>query len=111
MKITLGISIVSFLRVDDDHIRFISQLFPFQQINLQNGLKYLGFNIKPNEYDRRYWDWLVDKVETSLSLLCNNCLSRWGRLFLAKSLLEAIPVYWMFPTFILKGVLERIRRI
>jgi hypothetical protein len=53
----------------------------------------------------------VAKVKKMLSLWCNKWLSRWGRCVLAKFVLEAIYVHRISLDFILKGILERIRRI
>jgi hypothetical protein len=86
-------------------------LFPFQQIDLHGGLKYLGFFIKPNDYSKKDWDWLIAKIEKRLSVWCNQWLSRGGRLILLKSVVEAIPIYWMTLAYIPRGVLGKLRRI
>lgn len=50
-------------------------------------------------------------MEKRFNLWCNRWLSRGGRLVLVKSILDAIPVYWMSLSWIPKGVLEMIRRL
>lgn len=44
---------------DDDNIcSFISGLFPFAQYGLEDGIRYLGFSIKPSSYGVSDWNWL-----------------------------------------------------
>jgi hypothetical protein len=63
-------------------------------INLEEGMKYLGFCLKPNGYKIVDWNWLIEKVDKRI----NNWTSRWlslgGRLVLVKVVLQSIPVYW-----------------
>jgi len=87
------------------------RLFPYNTAGLDEGLKYLGFSLKSNLYLKRDWTWLIGKVEKRLNIWCHKWLSRAGRLVLVKSVLEAIPVYWMSLAWIPKGTLESIRRI
>jgi len=85
--------------------------FPFNSVGIGEGLKYLGFALKANLYLKRDWEWLIGKVEKRLRGWSHKWLSRAGRLVLVKSVLEAIPVYWMSLAWIPKGTLESIRRI
>lgn len=48
--------------VEDQGIDFC-KIFPFQHKDLNEGLKYLGFNIKPNYYEKDVWWWLVSKID------------------------------------------------
>eukprot|EP00253_Pinus_taeda_P010347 PITA_10347 len=57
------------------------------------------------------WNWLIAKIEARISHWSFRWLSRAGRLTLLKSVLLAIPVYWVALTWILKGILEKIRRL
>jgi hypothetical protein len=74
-------------------------------------MKSLGFVIKPNDYQKIDWSWLIAKVEKKINVWCHHQLSREGRLVLVKFVLEAIHVYWMSLSWTPKGVLEVIRRI
>jgi len=38
-------------------------LFPFEKQELEKGLKYLGFHLKPNNYRKEDWKWLISKLE------------------------------------------------
>ena len=41
----------------------LSRIFPFNTAGLDDGLKYLGFSLKANLYQKQDWYWLVGKVE------------------------------------------------
>jgi hypothetical protein len=57
---------------------------------VDDGIKYLGFNLKPNDYRKADWIWLLGKLEKRLHLWSHRWLSRAGRLVLVKYVLEAI---------------------
>jgi hypothetical protein len=75
------------------------------------GMKYLGFHLKPNNYKKVDWLWLIEKLEKRLNIWSHKWLSKVGRLVLVKFVLEAIPVYWMSLAWIPKGILERTRKL
>jgi hypothetical protein len=85
--------------------------FSFWSLDFNEGLKYLGFKLKPNCYLKIDWHWLLSKLEKRLKNWCFRWLSRAGRLVLVKLVLEAITVYWMSISWIPKGILEKARRI
>jgi hypothetical protein len=55
---------------EDQDIEF-ERYFPYQHLDLNDGLKYLGFTLKPNCYGKENWWWLVSKIEKIISLWCN----------------------------------------
>jgi hypothetical protein len=59
--------------------------FPFEQKELDEGLKYLGFQLNPNKYRKADWSWLLAKLERRLKGWSFRWLSREGRLVLVKS--------------------------
>ena len=71
----------------------LNRHFPFNPVGLDSGLKYLGFHLKPNKYQKSDWKWLLEKLEKRLRVWSHKWLSRAGRLVLVKSFLETIPVY------------------
>jgi hypothetical protein len=77
--------------VKEEHRELFSSSFPFELKEIEDGLKYLGFSIKPNKYGVADWSWFVSKVERKVNLWCNHWISRGGRLVLIKSVLEVIP--------------------
>jgi hypothetical protein len=38
-------------------------LFPFEEKTIDEGLKYLGFTLKPNDYRKEDWSWILKKLE------------------------------------------------
>eukprot|EP00253_Pinus_taeda_P027341 PITA_27341 len=90
---------------------YASQRFPFNSLPLADGIKYLGFRLKPNGYRIADWLWLIAKVEKRLQVWYHRYLSRAGRLILVKAVIEATPVYWMALTWIPKGILNRLQHI
>jgi len=95
----------------NDDFHYMVGFFPFQVETMDRGLKYLGFLLKPNNYLKEDWMWLLGKIEKRIMIWSHRWLSRAGRLTLIKSVLEAIPVYWMSLAWIPKGILEKIRRL
>ena len=47
IKASIGKSTISFSSVSDEDIKFFFEMSPYQHIEFQSGLKYLGFYIKP----------------------------------------------------------------
>ena len=91
--------------------RYASQHFDFVRQELDSGLKYLGFRLKPNGYRIIDWSWLIAKIESCINPWQQRWLSRDVRLTLIKSMFEAIPIYWMNFSWIPKGILNRIQQI
>lgn len=88
---------------------YVEQRFPFRKLDIKEGLKYLGFRLKPNNYKNADWSWLVANIESRINLWHHRWLSRAGRLVLIKSVLESIPVYWMSLVWICIGVMHKIQ--
>ena len=86
-------------------------LFDYVCIDINDGLKYLGYHIKPNDYKIKDWNWIIAKIERRINVWYNRWLSRAGRLILIKSVLEAILVYWMTLAWIPIGITNRIKCI
>ncbi|PNX75251.1 ribonuclease H, partial [Trifolium pratense] len=73
--------------------------------------RYLGVPLLGRAPKRNDFQYLVDQVETKLSGWKAKQLSFAGRVTLAKSVLEAIPIYPMMTTKIPKSCLNDIQRI
>jgi hypothetical protein len=104
-------SSISHLNISRDQQEWISSQFDFPVVDIEVGLKYLGFILKPNSYSIRDWMWLVEKVEKKLNLWCNRWLSRGGHHTLIKYVLQAIPVFWLSIAYVPKGVLNLINKL
>lgn len=104
-------STVNWENLYGEDMRTLELFFRFQCRDLDSGLKYLGFSLKPNDYRRRDWMWLLAKIERKLYTWSHRWLSRAGRLVMVKEVPEAMPVYWMALTWIPRGILDKIRRM
>ena len=49
--------------LDEYEIITLQNIFSFSVVTIENGMKYLGFHIKPCRYFLKDWDWLIEKVE------------------------------------------------
>ena len=74
------------------------------------GLKYIGFHLKPNSYSSQDWMWLYKKIEDRIGCWIYKFLSREGRLVLLKAVLQSISVYWATIAYIPKGILHKLRK-
>lgn len=74
--------------------RIISVLL-FEEKPMKDNFKYLGFHLKLDTYRKHDWHWLLAKSENRIKHWSYKWLSRAGRLVLIKSVLLAIPVYWI----------------
>lgn len=50
-----------------DEISYITTKFPFQLVDMEEGIKYLGFILKPNDYRKIDRMWLIAKIEKRLN--------------------------------------------
>eukprot|EP00253_Pinus_taeda_P035322 PITA_35322 len=88
----------------------LHSVLPFQPSTLELPFKYLGFWLKPNDYKKEDWNWLIAKIESRISHWSFKWLSRVGRLTLIKSILLAILVYSAVLAWVPKGTMDKIRR-
>jgi hypothetical protein len=84
MLININKFSIPFTRLEDKEVHYFSQIFPFQRIDNENVLKYLGFHLKPNDYGKKDQYWLIAKVEKNLSIWC---------IMVVKYVLEDIPIF------------------
>jgi hypothetical protein len=73
--------------------------------------KYLGVPSTGRSPRRNDYNYLIDQVSSKLMAWKATHLSLAGRVTLAKSVLEAMPIYPMMSTIIPKGCLEEIERL
>jgi hypothetical protein len=108
MKISLSKSSFYYHSVDSDDRTGDASIFPYNFHPLDDGLKYLGFFLRPNNYQIKDWWWLVRKFEARISHWAYRLLSVGGRLTLVKAVLMGIPVYWLslleVPIYILNFI-------
>jgi hypothetical protein len=63
MEINAQKSSITFSSLDEEETLYIVERLPFQVFDLDEGLKYLGFLLKPNDYRKIDWRWLIEKLE------------------------------------------------
>ena len=78
MEINEGKSIITTHRMEDVEVGYATACFPFVRVTLDDGLKYLGFFLKPNNYLKKDWVWLIEKLERRLNYWSHRWLSRAG---------------------------------
>jgi hypothetical protein len=111
MKINMEKSCLLLNHCENEEEAYIAITFPAPRKLFSEGLKYLGFNLNPENYRKEDWGWLIRKVEAHIAVWVNGLLSRGGRLILIKTVLEGIHVYWNSIVEIPKGVLDHIHRL
>jgi len=52
--------------MEPKEVLFYKGIFPYLENPLDDGLKYLGFHLKPNFYTKIDWNWLLAKLEKRL---------------------------------------------
>jgi hypothetical protein len=53
--------------LDDTHNTRMERIFPFQHLDINEGVKYLGFTLKPNNYGKVDWGWILTRIENCIS--------------------------------------------
>jgi hypothetical protein len=62
--------------MEEEEINTYKEIFPFEFWSLDTKLKYLGFHLKPNNYKKHDWNWIVIKLEKRLKSWSFHWLSR-----------------------------------
>jgi hypothetical protein len=93
MLININKYMIFLPNVEEEFRNIFSNQFNFPLQALGEGIKYLGFMSKPNNYGIANRSWLLSKKERKNNHRCNRWISIGGRLVLIKSLIEAVPMY------------------
>eukprot|EP00253_Pinus_taeda_P021358 PITA_21358 len=80
--------------MDLDMVVWISQLFGIESAPISQGLKYLGFHLKPIGYSKHDWVWLTERFYKRISTWEYRYLSLAGRVTLSQAVLLQMAVYW-----------------
>ena len=75
-KINDDKSSLYFSCMEDTEVITLHNIFTFPVNRIENGMKYLGFHLKPCIYLIRDWDWLIIKVEKRLTIGAFVCCPR-----------------------------------
>ena len=76
-----------------DDMDYISQLYKIQAISINEGMKYLGYQLKPMGYFLSDWSWIPNRFYKRISGWEFKYLSLAGRMILTQSVLAQIIVY------------------
>ena len=76
MEINLGKSNLLHNNMDEEVITQEKTLIPVTMSTIDEGFKYLGFQLKLNSYSTRDWMWLYKKIENKISMWTNRFLSK-----------------------------------
>jgi hypothetical protein len=58
--------VIYLVNAQGPHSPLFDSLLKFSIHALGDGFKYLGFNLKPNNYGTKHWKWLVARVESKI---------------------------------------------
>ena len=86
-------SSLSLMNTNPQDVIWHTDKFGFSMVNISIGLKYLGFNIKPNDYICKDWSWMIIHIEKILNSWCNKWLSCGGIFLMIYSISEVILVF------------------
>jgi len=92
-------------------ISWICQLFGVNSKPISNGIKYLGYRLKPKAFTRDDWRWLIDRFLNKISLWEYRSLSLGGRVVLAQSVLMQLSVYWAHLFLLPASIIHSMNRI
>jgi hypothetical protein len=68
MKINIQKSTLSANNLSIEELDQYKSLFPFELVDFDKGIKYLGFHLKTNCYQKVDWEWLIGKLEKRLKV-------------------------------------------
>jgi hypothetical protein len=111
MEVNCNKSVFLAQNIDPSIKQRISSDFNIQFINLEEGMKYLGFFLKPNGYRVVDWNWLSEKIAKRISNWTFRWLSLGGRLVLVKVVLQSILVYWLSLAKVPASTLHKIQQL
>jgi hypothetical protein len=104
-------STMHFWGLSDPELLCFKLSIPYTFIDLKEGFKYLGYQLKMGASSPDEWLWLVNIFERKIAGWCNIWLSLGGRLTLIKAVLEGLAVFWMTLERIPKKIINLLRRI
>lgn len=81
--------------IEEARCREICLLSDIIVVTLDEGFTYLGFHLKPNNYNNKDWGSLIEKFKNKFIGWSNKWLIIGGRSTLVKSDLQNIFVFWM----------------
>jgi hypothetical protein len=111
MEVNCNKSVFLCQNIDSSTKQLIYADFNIKFINLEEGMKYLDFSLKPNGYRVEDWKWLLEKISKRISNWTFQWLSLGGRLVLVKAVLQSIHVYWLSLAKVPTSILNKIQHL
>lgn len=96
---------------DMDLINRIAAMFGVLPCPLQNGITYLGFHLKTNNYSSKDSEWLIERFYKKISSWEYRTLSMAGRVILATAVLSQLSVYWDHLFYLPSCTIQRLNKI
>jgi hypothetical protein len=110
LTINFSKSFVHYWGLSEAELLILKDSIPFTFVNLSEGFRYLGFQLKLGASSLDDWRWLVALFERRISFWCNQWLSLGGLFTLVKSVLEGLVVFWMSLERIPNKIIILLRR-
>jgi hypothetical protein len=111
LSINFSKSSVHYWGLSDAELLILKNSVPYTFVNLSDGFRYLGFQLKLGYSSPEDWKGLVAHFERRINFWCNKWLSLGGRYILIKSVLESLPVFWMSLEKIPNKIIILLRRL
>eukprot|EP00253_Pinus_taeda_P014556 PITA_14556 len=90
-------------------VSWIASLFGIEAVTIRNGIKYLGFLLKPTGNKKGDWSWLLDRFYKRISGWEIQLLSLAGRLILVQVVLSQLAIYWAHLFFLPTSVIHKMK--
>ena len=81
--------------INENMLAHITSIFPYKVDDIDGGIKYLGYYLKPSSYRVNDWMWFVKKVEKRIGIWYYKLLTLGGRITLLIFMLVGILLYWV----------------
>jgi hypothetical protein len=97
--------------LNDDLLNRVVEIFGILVYYLDQGMKYLGIFLKPNEYRVNDWHWLTPESGEEYWTWTSRWISLGGKLVLVNSILQNMSVYWIYLAKVPLNIINNISQI
>ena len=95
----------------DANVLETTRLFDVKKVSLDEGFKYIGFSLSPNNYGIKDQGWLTRKFEHRLLSWSHRSLTIGRGPVMVHAVLQSIVVYWLHLYLMPKYIIRRIKSI
>lgn len=96
--------------VNSEIVAYLINLFNIKAKPLHEGLKYLGFHLKPVGYTSVDWSWIHERFFKRIAGWEFKCISLARRFILTEAVLVQLMVYWAHLFFIPINIIHNLDR-